>query len=53
MKKLLLIAMVGAFAGSVFAEEELAAERFWTPLQVNLASPLGLPWADRDVNGLR
>lgn len=54
MKKLLLIAMIGAFAGSVFAEEdEISAERFWTPLQINLASPLGLPWADRDVYGLR
>mgnify|MGYP003332377521 CR=1 FL=1 len=54
MKKLLLIAMVGALAGSAFAEEdEISAERFWTPLQINLVSPLGLPWADRDVYGLR
>lgn len=54
MKKLLLIAMIGVFAGSLFAEEdEISAERYWTPLQINLASPLGLPWEDRDVYGLR
>lgn len=54
MKKLLLIAMVGALAGSAFAEDdEVSAERFWTPVQLNLASPIGIPWADRDVYGLR
>ena len=53
MKKLLIIAMAGLLAGAAFAEEELTVERCWTPLQINLASPLGLPWADRDVYGLR
>lgn len=54
MKKLLFLAVAVALSGSVFAEEdELTVERLWTPVQLNLASPLGLPWADRDVYGLR
>lgn len=55
MKKLLLIAMAGVLAGSALAndEEELAVERCWTPVQINLASPLGVLWSDRDVYGLR
>lgn len=54
MKKLLTIAIAGLLAGSVFAsEEQLTVDRCWTPLQINLASPIGLPWADRDVYGLR
>ena len=55
MKKLLTIALVGALAGSVFAndDEDLVVERCWTPVQVNLFSPLGVLWADRDVYGLR
>lgn len=55
MKKLLLIAMAGMLAGSAFAndEEELAVERSWTPIQVNLFSPLGVMWSERDVYGLR
>lgn len=54
MKKLLFLVMIGAVAASAFAEEdELVSERHWTPVQLNLASPLGLPWADRDVYGLR
>lgn len=54
MKKLLLIAMTGMFACSAFAElEEISEERCWTPVQLNLASPIGLPWGDRSVYGLR
>ena len=52
MKKLLLLAMLGVSAGVTVADE-ITDERWWTPVQLNLASPLGLPWADRDVKGLR
>lgn len=54
MKKLLVIAMIGALAGSVFAEEgELVVEKDWSPAQLNLATPLGVCDGVRDIKGLR
>lgn len=57
MKKLLLalvpaMMMVGAYADDVATDSD-ASDRFATPLEINLASPLQIPFYLRDVYGLR
>ena len=56
MKKLLLglvpaMMLATTYAESAAAEDE--TERFATPLEINLASPLQVPWYVRDVYGVR
>lgn len=53
MKKLLMAAALVALVGNVFAEDDINEERWATPIEINLVSPLGLPWAERNVYGVR
>lgn len=54
MKKLMLTAALLMAGVAAFADYgDINGRPWWTPLQINLASPLSLPWGERDVYGLK
>ena len=52
MKRLMLVLAVAA-ASAHAAPKDDGKKSFPTPIEINLTSPLQLPWGERDVYGLR